>query len=49
MIEIFIMIVCVINLFVLLGVMNEVMDLNDYIFYKEVLMGESSVQDNREL
>ena len=49
MIEIFTMFVCIINLFLLLGLMNEVIDLNDFIFYKEVMMNESDIQNNREL
>ena len=49
MIEVFTMIVCIINLFLLLGLMNEEIDLNDYIFYKEVIKSEGDIQNDREL
>ena len=49
MIEIILLIMGVINLFLLLGLMNEVIDLNDYIFYKEVMINESDIQNDREL
>ena len=46
MIEYVILIFCIINLFFLLGLCNEVLDIRDYIFFKEVLEDESSLRDD---
>ena len=46
MIEYVILIFCIINLFFLLGLCNEILDIRDYIFYKEVLEDEGSLRDN---
>ena len=46
MIEYVILIFCIINLFFLLGLGNEVLDIRDYIFFKEVLEDESDLRDN---
>ena len=35
-----------INLFLLLGLGNEILDIRDYIFFKEVLDSESDLRDN---
>ena len=44
MIEIVLLVLGIINLFLLLGLGNEVLDIRDYIFYKEVLEnGESDL------
>ena len=46
MIELVLLVLGFINLFLLLGLGNEVLDIRDYIFYKEVLKDESSLRDN---
>ena len=46
MIEYVILIFCIVNLFFLLGLCNEVLDIRDYIFFKEVLDDESSLRDD---
>ena len=47
MIEYVILVFCILNLFFLLGLCNEVLDIRDYIFFKEVLDdGESDLRDN---
>ena len=46
MIEYVILIFCIINLFFLLGLCNEILDIRDYIFFKEVLEDESSLRDD---
>jgi len=44
MIEYVILVFCILNLFFLLGLCNEVLDIRDYIFFKEVLDdGESDL------
>ena len=43
MIEIVLLILGFINLFLLLGLGNEVLDIRDYIFYKEVMKDESDL------
>ena len=43
MIEIVLLIMGFINLFLLLGLGNEVLDIRDYIFYKEVMKDESDL------
>ena len=46
MIELVLLIIGFINLFLLLGLGNEVLDIRDYIFYKEVMKDESSLRDD---
>jgi len=46
MIEYVILVFCIINLFFLLGLCNEVLDIRDYIFFKEVLDDEGSLRDD---
>ena len=46
MIEYVILVFCIINLFFLLGLCNEVLDIRDYIFFKEVLEDESDLRDD---
>ena len=46
MIEYVILIFCIINLFFLLGLCNEVLDIRDYIFFKEVMDDEGSLRDD---
>lgn len=43
MIEIVLLVLGFINLFLLLGLGNEVLDIRDYIFYKEVMKDESDL------
>ena len=47
--EFVLLIVGFINLFLLLGLGNEILDIRDYLFFKEMLDSESDLQDNREL
>ena len=46
MIEFVLLIIGFINLFLLLGLGNEVLDIRDYIFFKEVMSDESDLRDN---
>ena len=46
MIHIVLLILGFINLFLLLGLGNEVLDIRDYIFYKEMLNDEGDLRDN---
>ena len=46
MIEYVILIFCIVNLFFLLGLGNEVLDIRDYIFYKELISDEGSLRDD---
>ena len=46
MINIVLLILGLVNLFLLLGLGNEVLDIRDYIFYKEVLESEGDLRDN---
>ena len=46
MIELVLLIIGFINLFLLLGLGNEVLDIRDYLFFKEVLEDESDLRDN---
>lgn len=46
MIEIVCLIVSIINLLVLLAIFGEVMDIRDYVYFKELFSDESSVQDD---
>ena len=43
MITIVLLVLGFINLFLLLGLGNEVLDIRDYIFYKEVMKDESDL------
>ena len=43
MIELVLLIIGFINLFLLLGLGNEVLDIRDYLFFKEVLDDESDL------
>ena len=49
MMEFVLLIVGFINLFLLLGLGNEILDIRDYLFFKEMLESESDLQDSREL
>ena len=40
MIEFVLLVFSIINLFFLLGLSNEILDIRDYIFYKEVMKDE---------
>ena len=46
MIEIVLLILGFINLFLLLGLGNEVLDIRDYLFFKDVLDDEGDLRDN---
>ena len=46
MIEIVLLVLGLVNLFLLLGLGNEVLDIKDYLFFKEVLDDEGSLRDN---
>ena len=46
MIEIVLLVLGFINLFLLLGLGNEVLDIRDYISFKEVMSDESDLRDN---
>ena len=46
MIEFVLLVLGFINLFLLLGLGNEVLDIRDYIFYKELMSDESSLRDD---
>lgn len=46
MIEYVLLVFSIINLFFLLGLSNEILDIRDYIFFKEVLDDESDLRDN---
>ena len=46
MINIVLLIMGFINLFLLLGLGNEVLDIRDYLFFKEVLESEGSLRDD---
>ena len=46
MIEYVLLVLGFINLFLLLGLGNEVLDIRDYIFYKEMLNDEGDLRDN---
>ena len=43
MIEYVILVFCIVNLFLLLGLGNEILDIRDYLFFKEVLDDESNL------
>jgi len=46
MIEYVLLVFSIINLFFLLGLSNEILDIRDYIFFKEVLESEGDLRDN---
>jgi len=46
MINIVLLILGLVNLFLLLGLGNEVLDIRDYLFFKEVLDDEGDLRDN---
>ena len=46
MIEFVLLVLGFINLFLLLGLGNEVLDIRDYIFYKELMSDEDSLRDD---
>ena len=46
MIELVLLVLGFINLFLLLGLGNEVLDIRDYLFFKEVMSDESDLRDN---
>ena len=46
MINIVLLILGLVNLFLLLGLGNEILDIRDYIFFKEVLEDEGDLRDN---
>ena len=46
MIEFVLLIIGFINLFLLLGLGNEVLDIRDYLFFKEALNNEGDLRDN---
>lgn len=46
MITIVLLVLGFINLFLLLGLGNEVLDIRDYIFYKELISDEGSLRDD---
>ena len=43
MIEFVLLVLGLVNLFLLLGLGNEILDIRDYIFYKEVMKDESDL------
>lgn len=43
MINIVLLVLGLVNLFLLLGLGNEILDIKDYIFYKEVMKDESDL------
>ena len=46
MIEFVLLVLGIINLFLLLGLGNEVLDIRDYLFFKEALNNEGDLRDN---
>ena len=46
MIEIVLLVLGFINLFLLLGLGNEILDIRDYLFFKECLKDEGSLRDD---
>ena len=46
MIELVLLIIGFINLFLLLGLGNEILDIRDYLFFKEALNNEGDLRDN---
>jgi len=46
MINIVLLVLGLVNLFLLLGLGNEILDIRDYLFFKEVLDNEGDLRDN---
>ena len=46
MITIVLLVLGLVNLFLLLGLGNEILDIRDYIFFKEALNNEGSLRDD---
>ena len=46
MITIVLLILGLVNLFLLLGLGNEILDIRDYLFFKEALNNEGDLRDN---
>ena len=46
MIELVLLVLGLVNLFSLLGLGNEILDIRDYLFFKEVLESEGDLRDN---
>ena len=46
MINIVLLILGLVNLFLLLGLGNEVLDIRDYLFFKELMSDEGSLRDD---
>ena len=46
MIELVLLFLGLVNLFLLLGLGNEILDIRDYLFFKEALDGEGGLRDN---
>lgn len=46
MMEFVLLFFSIINLLLLLGLGNEILDIRDYLFFKEVLMDEGSLRDD---
>ena len=46
MINIVLLVLGLVNLFLLLGLGNEILDIRDYLFFKEVLESEGDLRDN---
>ena len=46
MINIVLLVLGVVNLFLLLGLGNEILDIRDYLFFKEALDNEGDLRDN---
>ena len=46
MINIVLLILGLVNLFLLLGLGNEILDIRDYLFFKEVLESEGDLRDD---
>ena len=46
MINIVLLVLGVVNLFLLLGLGNEILDIRDYLFFKEALNNEGDLRDN---
>ena len=46
MINIVLLVLGLVNLFLLLGLGNEILDIRDYLFFKEALNNEADLRDN---
>ena len=49
MIEYVLLVFSLVNLFLLLGLGNEILDIRDYIIFREVIGDEGDLRNNREL